>query len=239
MHGIASQELLAPLFSHGCQDMPQIFHPSTNTIARFTVFGAVFFLAFLAWVGNALNRSDYSTQAHMARTQPVQFSHEHHVRGLGVDCRYCHTSVEESSFAGIPPTQTCMNCHSQIWSNSPYLEPVRESWRTGKPIAWIRVHNLQDFVYFNHSIHVQKGVGCETCHGRIDRMPLTLQENSLLMEWCLNCHRHPERYVRPREDVFRMDWEPPQDQLALGRRLVKDYHIRTVKELTSCDTCHR
>jgi hypothetical protein len=219
--------------------MPQIFSPTTNTISRFTVFGSVFFLALLAWGGSVLNRSDYSTQAHTTHAQPVQFSHEHHVSGLGIDCRYCHTSVEESSFAGIPPTQTCMNCHSQIWANSPFLAPVRESWRTGKPIAWTRVHNLQDFVYFNHSIHVQKGVGCVTCHGRVDRMPLMRQENSLLMEWCLNCHRQPERYVRPREYVFRMDWEPPQDQLALGRQLIKEYHIRTVEELTSCDTCHR
>jgi Cytochrome c7 and related cytochrome c len=219
--------------------MPQIFHPSTNTISRLTIFGAVFIIAFLAWVGGALNRSDYGTQAHVARVQPVQFSHEHHVNGLGIDCRYCHTSVEESSFAGVPPTQTCMNCHSQIWADSPYLEPVRDSWRTGKPIAWTRVHNLADFVYFNHGIHVNKGVGCVTCHGRVDRMPLMWQEHSLLMEWCLECHRQPERFLRPREDVFRMDWEPPPDQLTLGRQLVKEYRIRSAAVLTSCDTCHR
>jgi cytochrome c7-like protein len=219
--------------------MPQIFHPSTNTISRLTIFGAVFLVAFLAWVGAALNRSDYGTQVHMARVQPVQFSHEHHVSGLGLDCRYCHTSVEESSFAGLPPTQTCMNCHSQIWSNSPYLEPVRESWKTGKPIVWTRVHNLADFVYFNHSIHVNKGVGCVTCHGRVDRMPLMWQEHSLLMEWCIECHRQPEQFLRPREDVFRMDWQPPSDQLALGRQLIKEYRIRSPAVLTSCDTCHR
>jgi cytochrome c7-like protein len=219
--------------------MPQIFHPSTNTISRLTIFGAVFLVAFLAWVGAALNRSDYATQVHMARVQPVQFSHEHHVSGLGLDCRYCHTSVEESSFAGLPPTQTCMNCHSQIWSNSPYLEPVRESWKTGKPIVWTRVHNLADFVYFNHSIHVNKGVGCVTCHGRVDRMPLMWQEHSLLMEWCIECHRQPEQFLRPREDVFRMDWQPPSDQLALGRQLIKEYRIRSPAILTSCDTCHR
>jgi hypothetical protein len=219
--------------------MPQIFHPSTNTISRLTIFGAVFLVAFLAWVGAALNRSDYGTQVHMARVQPVQFSHEHHVSGLGLDCRYCHTSVEESSFAGLPPTQTCMNCHSQIWSNSPYLEPVRDSWKTGKPIVWTRVHNLADFVYFNHSIHVNKGVGCVTCHGRVDRMPLMWQEHSLLMEWCIECHRQPEQFLRPREDVFRMDWQPPSDQLALGRQLIKEYRIRSPAVLTSCDTCHR
>jgi len=219
--------------------MSQIFHPSTNTIARFTVFGGVFFLAFLAWIGDALNYSDYGTQARVAHEQPVQFSHEHHVGGLGIDCRYCHTSVEESSFAGIPPTQTCMNCHSQIWANSPYLEPVRKSWQTGKPLDWTRVHNLQDCAYFNNSIHVNKGVGCVTCHGRVDQMPLIVQERSLLMNWCLDCHRHPERVLRPREAVFRMDWEPPIDQLTLGRQLIKEYHIRSVEELTSCDTCHR
>jgi hypothetical protein len=219
--------------------MPQIFHPSANTISRLTIFGAVFLVAVLAWVGAALNRSDYGTQVHMARVQPVQFSHEHHVSGLGIDCRYCHTSVEESSFAGLPPTQTCMNCHSQIWSNSPYLEPVRESWKTGKPIVWTRVHNLADFVYFNHSIHVNKGVGCVTCHGRVDRMPLMWQEHSLLMEWCIECHRQPEQFLRPREDVFRMDWQPPSDQLALGRQLIKEYRIRSPAVLTSCDTCHR
>jgi len=219
--------------------MSQTFYPSTNTISRFTVFGSVFFLTFLAWIGGTLIYSDYSTSAHVTHEQPVQFSHEHHVGGLGIDCRYCHTSVEESSFAGIPPTQTCMNCHSQIWANSPYLEPVRKSWQTGKPIVWARVHNLQDFAYFNHSIHVNKGVGCVSCHGRVDQMPLLVQEHSLLMSWCLDCHRHPERVLRPREAVFSMDWQPPTDQLTLGRQLIKDYHIRSVEELTSCDTCHR
>lgn len=219
--------------------MAQIFHPSTNTLSRLSIFGALFLLAFLAWVGAALNRSDYATQAHVTRVQPVQFSHEHHVGGLGLDCRYCHTSVEDSSFAGIPPTQTCMNCHSQIWATSPYLEPVRASWQTNTPIVWTRVHNLADFVYFDHSIHIHKGVGCVTCHGRVDRMPLTWQEHSLQMEWCLECHRQPQRFLRPREHVFDMDWQPPTDQLTLGRQLVKEYHIRDAAILTSCDTCHR
>lgn len=219
--------------------MAQIFHPSTNTISRLSIFGALFLLAALAWVGAEINRSDYATQAHVVRVQPVQFSHEHHVSGLGIDCRYCHTSVEESSFAGIPPTKTCMNCHSQIWADSPYLEPVRESWRTGTPIRWTRVHNLADFVYFNHSIHVRKGIGCQTCHGQVDRMPLMSQEHSLQMEWCLECHRQPERFVRPREHVFQMDWQPPADQTTLGRKLVEEYRIRSASELTSCSTCHR
>ena len=174
-----------------------------------------------------------------SREQPVPFSHAHHVGGLGIDCRYCHTTVETSSFANIPPTKTCMNCHSQIWITSPTLEPVRASFRTNESIRWTRVNDLPDFVYFNHSIHVNKGVGCEICHGRVDRMPLTWQENSLQMEWCLNCHRNPEKYVRPREFVTTMGYEPAGDQEEIGRKLVAEYKIRDTRTLTSCSTCHR
>jgi hypothetical protein len=166
----------------------------------------------------------------------VPFSHQHHVGGMGVDCRYCHTSVETSATAGIPPTKTCMNCHSQIWSQSPTLEPVRASFRTGQSIEWTRVHDLPDFAYFNHSAHVSKGVGCTTCHGPVDRMPLMWQYSSLQMEWCLDCHRAPERYVRPKEEVFSVSWQPPADQIEKGRALVQAYGIRT---RTSCSTCHR
>jgi len=216
--------------------MPQIFHPSTNTFSKVSIFGAVFFVGFLLWLFGALSRSSWATQADVAREQPVPFSHAHHVGDEGIDCRYCHTSVEKSGFANIPPTKTCMNCHSQIFSTSPTLEPVRESFRTDTSIAWTRVHDLPDFVYFDHSIHVNKGVGCETCHGRVDKMPLTWQKASLQMEWCLDCHRHPEQYVRPREAVFQMGYQPPADQIELGRRLVQEYRI---KSLTSCSTCHR
>ena len=216
--------------------MPQIFHRSTNTISRVSIFGAIFFIVALGGLQDEITRSPWVTQAHVAREQPIQFSHERHVAGNGIDCRYCHTSVEESAFAGIPPTKTCMNCHSQIFANSPYLEPVRESFRTGKSIAWTRVHDLPDFVYFDHSIHLHKGVGCTTCHGQVDRMPLMMQEKSLQMEWCIDCHRHPEQYVRPREAVFRVDYTPPADQLELGKRLVAEYQIQ---KLTSCSTCHR
>src|SRR5439155_26051397 len=152
--------------------------------------------------------------------------------------RYCHTTVETSAFAGIPPTQTCMNCHSQLWLDSPTLEPVRASWRSDRSLAWTRVHDLPDFVYFDHSIHVSKGIGCATCHGRVDLMPLTWREHTLHMEWCIDCHRHPERHVRPRADVFRMDWQPPADQETLGRRLVAEYGIQGSARLTSCSTCH-
>jgi hypothetical protein len=216
--------------------MPQIFHRSTNTISRVSIFGAVFIIAGLLALIAEVNRSPWVTDAHVARNQPIQFSHERHVAGNGIDCRYCHTSVEDSSFAGIPPTKTCMNCHAEIFSDSPFLAPVRDSYTSGKPIEWTRVHDLPDFVYFNHSIHVNKGVGCTTCHGQVDRMPLMRQEASLQMEWCLNCHRNPEEYVRPRESVFSVDYQPPANQSELGARLVAEYQIQ---KLTSCSTCHR
>jgi hypothetical protein len=216
--------------------MAQIFHPSTNTLSRLSIFGAVFVLAALLWLLAAIERSPYLTQADVVREQPVPFSHKHHVNGLGIDCRYCHTTVEESAFAGIPPTKTCMTCHSQIWADSPMLEPVRASFRTDTSIPWTRVNDLPDFVYFDHSIHVNKGIGCVTCHGRVDQMPLTWRAHPLTMEWCLECHRAPERFVRPRAQVFRMDWEPPRYRLALGQQLVREYHIQPN---TSCSTCHR
>ena len=216
--------------------MAQIFHRSTNTISRVSVFGGIGIIVVLVATLAAINRSSYVTEVGVARSQPVQFSHKHHVSDDGIDCRYCHTSVEESSFAGIPSTKICMNCHTQIWAESPILEPVRESFRTGKSLEWTRVNNLPGFVYFDHSIHVHKGVGCSTCHGRVDKMPLMWRENSLYMEWCLECHRNPERFVRPREQVFNMDWQPPADQIAFGQKLVQQYKIES---LTSCSVCHR
>jgi hypothetical protein len=218
--------------------MAQIFHPSTNTISKVSIFGAVFLIAGLLWLLAELNRSAYVTEVNVVRPQPVPFSHKHHVSGLGIDCRYCHTSVEQSAFAGIPSTNTCMNCHSQIWTNSPMLEPVRESYRTGQPLRWTRVHNLAEFAYFDHSIHVSKGVGCSTCHGRVDQMPLAWQEESLLMEWCLECHRNPEQYLRPREEVFNMAWTAPANQTELGLGLIRKYNVRT-QQLTDCSICHR
>ena len=216
--------------------MSQIFHPSTNTISRVTIFGAVFLVAALLWVMVAWQRSPYTTQAGVPREQPIPFSHTHHVGDVGLDCRYCHTSVETSPFAGIPPTQTCMNCHSRLWSDSPTLEPVRESYRSGKPIVWTRVHDLAGFVYFDHSVHIAKGVGCVTCHGRVDRMALVWKSASLQMEWCLDCHRRPQDFLRPREEVYSMDWQPPEDQGALGLRLMDEYKVHT---RTDCSTCHR
>ena len=230
----------------------QIFHRSTNTISRATIFGAIFVIAMLFWAAAEVQRSPYVTYAGVARPQPAPFSHQHHVGGLGIDCRYCHTSVEVSSFAGIPPTRTCMNCHAQIWTGAPMLEPVRESFSSGKSLIWNRVNDLPDFVYFNHSIHVNKGVGCNTCHGPVDRMPLMYNYASLQMEWCLNCHRAPEKNLRPRDQVFNMRYEEPSsakpimldgktytDQISLGRDLVTKYKLRTVADITSCSTCHR
>ncbi len=218
--------------------MAQIFHPSTNTIARVTIFGGVFILAGLGILANVLARSSYVTQVGMTIEQPVQFSHEHHVAGLGIDCRYCHTSVEDSSFANIPPTHTCMSCHSQVWTDSPKLAPVIASHETGLPIPWVRVHDLPDYVHFNHSIHVQQGVGCETCHGRVDQMPMTWKTETMQMEWCLDCHRDPAKYIRPREEIYTMGWIPDEDQRVLGPSLVETYDIR-VEQLTDCSVCHR
>lgn len=216
--------------------MPQYFSRNANTIYRLVLFGAVAMLVTVSSLAYLVVRSPYETMQNVPREQPVPFSHEHHVGGLGIDCRYCHTTVENSAFANIPATKICMNCHSQMWASSPTLEPVRESYRTGRSIEWTRVNDLPDFVYFNHSIHVHKGIGCATCHGRVDKMPLTWQAQPLTMEWCLDCHRHPEQYVRPRDQVFSMDYAPPRDQAALGSQLVHEYHIQS---LTSCSTCHR
>ncbi|MGH9831271.1 MAG: cytochrome c3 family protein, partial [Blastocatellia bacterium] len=209
--------------------MPQVFNRNANTAARLSILGVVIILGLVSWALYSIGFSDYATQAFTAREQPVMFSHKHHVGDDGIDCRYCHTSVETSAFAGIPPTKTCMNCHRQIWANSPMLQPVRDSFRTGQPLKWTRVHDLPDFVYFNHSIHVNKGVGCSTCHGQVDKMSLTYQVNSLYMQWCLQCHRNPELYVRPKDKVFDMKWpadaDPKFDQAVDGPRLVKENKI--------------
>src|SRR5436305_6506473 len=207
--------------------MSQVFHRSMNVASKDIAVGAVLLIGAILWFMDAWSRSGYNTQAFVSREQPVQFSHKHHAGDDGIDCRYCHTSVEVSATAGIPPTKTCMNCHSQIWSNSPMLEPVRASFRNDTSIEWTKVNDLPDFVYFNHSAHVNRGMGCSTCHGRVDRMPLMAQAASLQMEWCLQCHRHPERYVRPQAAVFDAAYEPPADQLVQGSRLVKDYGIHT------------
>ena len=190
----------------------------------------------LGGILNNIERTSYVTDVNVPRDQPVMFTHKHHVSGVGMDCRYCHNSVEVSSSAGIPSTEVCMGCHSQIWSEAPILEPVRESWRSGRSIQWNRVHDLPGYVYFNHSIHVTKGMGCQTCHGQVDKMPMVWKENTLLMEWCLDCHRAPEKYIRPKDQVFNMEYKPAGNQAELGAKLVAEYKVR---KLTDCSICHR
>ena len=252
-----------------------------------------------------LQRSPWVTRQGQRPDQPVPFSHKHHVTGLGLQCQYCHTTVEKSSYAGIPPTKTCMNCHAQIWTNAALLQPVRDSWASGQSLNWTRVHDLPDYVFFSHEIHVNKGLGCASCHGRVDQMPLMYAQNTLQMEWCLDCHRNPSKNLRPTGQIYNMAWEAPAEdrpvwcsasdvkqgtptaqgvsctttdptgkgaQLAalqmpaakgqasdapsnvipavlhyekftsqdqLGHFLLKQYHIRTPNELSSCEVCHR
>lgn len=216
--------------------MAQLFRPSSNTIAKVSI-ATVFLLAggTLA-VAYIMDRGAWTTSVRMAPEQPIQFSHKHHVKDDGLDCRYCHTGVETSAFAGLPPTETCMTCHSQIWSNASATQGIRDSWSSGKSIEWTRVHDLPDYVYFNHSIHISKGMGCSACHGQVDEMPLLYRVNTLNMNWCINCHREPEKYIRPKSEVFNVDYVYPSNQLELGRQLVKEYHVQS---LTDCVTCHR
>ena len=282
--------------------MAQIFDRSSNALARASLILTGLIVIALGVTLNELQRSPWVTRQGQRADQPVPFSHKHHVEGLGLQCQYCHVSVEKSSYAGIPPTRTCMNCHSQIWTNAALLEPVRHSWATGESIVWTRVHDLPDFVYFNHEIHVNKGIGCETCHGRVDEMPIMYEQNTLQMEWCLNCHRHPQENLRPTSEIYNMDWKKPSElnpvwcaatqvqpgvptaesvtctttdpgkqmlvpaalqmslsnapgegrgavfaetsrkftsQEALGGFLAEHYHIRSPRELSSCEVCHR
>ena len=218
--------------------MAQVFRPRANTICRVSLIVILLGVVVGTCVTYGLLRSPYHTEVGLVQEQPVPFSHEHHVAGLGLDCRFCHTSVESSSFAGMPSTQTCMQCHSQVWTNAALLEPVRASWRTGVAIHWTRVHDVPDYAYFNHSIHVNKGVGCSTCHGRVDEMPLMRKNATLFMKWCVDCHRDPASVLRPRSEVFNIAWQPPADQRELGLELIKENHVRT-EGLTDCITCHR
>jgi hypothetical protein len=285
--------------------MAQIFERSSNALARMSL---VLFGLIIIAVGvslDELQRSPWVTRQGQRPDQPIPFSHKHHVQGLGLQCQYCHTTVEKSSYAGIPPTKTCINCHSQIWTNAKLLEPVRQSWATNQSIQWTRVHDLPDFVFFNHEIHVNKGLGCSSCHGRVDQMPLMYMQNTLQMEWCLDCHRNPAKNIRPTSQIYNMAWESPNEdrpvwcavksdqgptaqqvdcvtkqpagpQMAalqapaaisaqkpmagdtqttavpvqanyqkftsqdeLGHFLVQHYKIRSPRELTSCEVCHR
>jgi hypothetical protein len=218
--------------------MSQIFHPSMNIIAKVALLVVILLVAVLAWFGYYTVRSPLMTEVGVAKAQAVPYSHAQHVGGLGLDCRYCHTAVEESNTAGIPPTESCMGCHAQVAVDSPNLQLVRASAENDQPLAWIRVHDLADYVYFNHAIHVKQGVGCETCHGRVDQMPVVMKVENLQMDWCLDCHRAPEKYLRPREAVFTMGYTAPIEQSVLGPQLVAEYGIH-VNQLTDCSVCHR
>ncbi|QGM44334.1 cytochrome c3 family protein [Methylocystis heyeri] len=218
--------------------MPQVFRPYADTIARLVLL-AILIVPFAAiGVAYGVMWSPFVTGENVTLKQPVPFSHEHHVGGLGLDCRYCHDAVEKSPVASVPPTYTCMTCHSQLYTNAEMLAPVRESLARGVPIQWNRVHRLPAYVYFDHSIHLAKGVGCSTCHGRIDTMPLVRQTQPLTMSWCLECHRSPAPNLRPLADLFRSDWKPGADQDQKGERLLREYGIET-GHLTDCSTCHR
>ncbi len=280
--------------------MAQIFDRSSNALARASLVLTGLIVIALGVTLNELQRSPWVTRQGQRPDQPVPFSHKHHVQGLGLQCQYCHVTVEKSSYAGIPPTKTCMNCHAQIWTNAQLLEPVRSSWATGQSLVWTKVHDLPDFVYFSHEIHVNKGLGCASCHGRVDQMPLMYAQNTLQMEWCLNCHRNSSKNLRPTSEIYNMAWEAPVEdrpvwcavadgktgvptaqsvdcatkdpevmvimrypgdpvlgpgkrtdaiampkyekftsQQELGHFLESHYKIRTPRELTSCEVCHR
>jgi hypothetical protein len=191
--------------------MAQIFDRSSNALARMSLVLSGLIIIALGVTLDQLQRSPWVTRQGQRPDQPVPFSHKHHVQGLGLQCQYCHTTVEKSSYAGIPPTKTCMNCHAQIWTNAQLLEPIRHSWATGQSVQWTRVHDLPDFAYFNHSIHVNKGIGCASCHGRVDQMPLMYMQNTLQMEWCLDCHRNPAKNLRPTSQIYNMAWEAPNE----------------------------
>ena len=215
-----------------------VFAPGANLAAKLilvVVGGCLVAVFLIGWVGPS---TEWATRAGFPVTQPVPFSHQHHVAGLGLDCRFCHTTVEASATAGIPPTYTCMTCHSQIWTNAGVLSPVRDSLKTDKPLQWVRVDQLPDYVYFDHSIHVAKGIGCVTCHGRIDQMPLTEKAASLRMAWCIACHRDPRPHLRPHDAVFDMTWQRTKDTPS-GDELFRQYHIHNAAALTDCSVCHR
>ena len=228
--------------------MAQVFPKSMNVVARLSVLSLPLLLGGGIVTGAALYRSDYTTGAREVVEQPVPFSHKHHVSQLGISCQYCHTAVEHSNQAGIPPTKTCMNCHQQMWTSADLLDPVRKSYQNDVPIAWTKVHNVPHYTYFNHSIHVAKGVGCYSCHGPIDEMNLVFQSKTLLMEWCLDCHRFPEKHLRPRDEVYNMKFQAgdvkkadgtPYSQVELGRELKEKHQVREASVLTNCSICHR
>ncbi|MFH6784136.1 MULTISPECIES: cytochrome c3 family protein [Methylobacterium] len=219
--------------------MRQLFAPGADALLRLALLTGAACLAALPVVGAGLVRSSYVTGVGVAPAQPVPFSHKHHAGELKIDCRYCHTTVETQATAGIPPTHTCMTCHTQIWSGSEMLEPVRASYAKDQPLVWTRLNKLPGYVYYNHSVHVTNGIGCSTCHGSVTDMQLTYRANAFEMSFCLDCHRNPEKYVRPKDQILNMTWSPPANQAEIGPELVRQYHIRGGERLTECGICHR
>jgi hypothetical protein len=222
--------------------MSQLFHPIWNVIARLSLVLGLLAVLGLGFFGYSIVRSPHMTGVGVAKEQPVPFSHKHHVGDIGMDCRYCHTTVEESKFAGIPPTETCMNCHSVLFTESPLLEPIRESFKNNTPVEWNRVHNLADFVYFDHSVHVAKGVSCVSCHGQVNEMPLMWKNKTLHMEWCLSCHRNPDKELRPTSEVFNMDWHPKvasHENVEENKNKIDQVSKHPINQLTNCSVCHR
>ena len=235
--------------------MAPVFPPGVNSLMRWSIVGVVVTVFAVVSLASALYWSPLVTDVNVAKSQPVPFSHQRHVSANGLDCRYCHTTVETSSFAGIPPTETCMTCHSVILNDQEMFKPVVDSWETGKPIQWTRLNDMPDFVYFNHSIHVNQGIGCNQCHSnetaKIEEMRLTVKAQTFHMSWCLDCHKDPAQYIRPKSEVFNMAWEPGSkdakisyeafgvaNQEELGAQLVKEYNVE-VEQLTNCSICHR
>ncbi|PJK30102.1 cytochrome c3 family protein [Minwuia thermotolerans] len=220
--------------------MAQRFPPHANVLARAVLLVLAVGAAVLLSGGFLFVHSDGFTGEGRVVEQPVPFSHAHHVGGLGIGCRYCHAGTERAPVAGMPSTETCMTCHSQLWTEAEMLRPVRASLRLDRPLRWNRLHDLADYVYFDHSVHAAQGVGCETCHGRVDRMPLTRQAAPLTMDWCLECHRDPAPRLRPPDAVYAMGWQPPEGQSrrAVGAAVMRARGIRTAG-LTDCWVCHR
>ncbi len=216
--------------------MAQVFDRSSNALARMSLVLTGLIVIALGVTLDQLQRSPWVTRQGQRPDQPIPFSHKHHVEGLGLQCQYCHTQVEKAAYSGIPPTKTCINCHSQIWTNANLLEPARQSWATGASIQWIRVHDLPDYVYFNHSIHVNKGIGCASCHGRVDQMPIMYMQNTLQMEWCLNCHRNPAVNLRPTSEIYNMAWAGPSSDKPVWCADKSNSYGRPTAQQVSCTT---
>ena len=219
--------------------MPQLFPPRSNIISRISILGVLILLAVVTGGLVWYTHSSALTKVGVAIPQPVPYPHNLHVAVLGLNCRYCHAGVDQSSFADLPPAETCMSCHSQVATNSPDLQLIRDSYTNGTPVQWNRVNNLPDYVYFNHQIHIDKGVGCETCHGRMDQVTTAVRAKYFYMDTCTECHNNPAKYIRPQANIYDMGYKPSEPQSVLGPKLVKQYNIMSPTQLTNCSICHR